>query len=271
MTDSCITESELVYQEYLGSGGSGDVYKATWKSADGDVEVAAKKIPKDPYITEEVNSEIEILKKFDHENVIKYYGHLETNDHIIIVTEFAAKGSLHAYLKTRSRLHSSKIRKWALEAARAIEYLRKRRVIHRDVKSHNFLITADGTLKICDFGLAKHLSRTRKTSTQSGTYSWLAPEVFDNILSPKADVFAYGIVLWELITCDIPYEGRPVQWVIFRVVTQGLRPTIPDHCPPGYKALMEECWDAERNNRPDIENVVKRLEDTNDSFAFGKY
>lgn len=273
--ESTIKESDITYHEQIGHGSDGEVFRVTWKSKDGDVEAAAKKIkiPSDSSHIQQLRFEVKVAETFNHENVIKYYGHIITESHVIIITEYAAKGSLFGYLKKlrndgRSRLTSAQIHRWASHAAHGIQYLRKADLVHRDIKSPNFLIMADDTLKLCDFGLTKYLPNTKSTYSGKGTFRWLAPEVWKDLkLSPKADVFAFGIVLWELVTGEEPYEGMRPEHVIFSVAYGSVRPEIPERCPDIYRTLMLQCWEDDRNKRPDIDEVVDRLDEPEEVFG----
>ena len=263
--ESNIKESDVKLLDRVAYGASGEVYQATWKSSKHGqkLEVAAKKIPlrSDATPAEQMKLEVDILQGLDHENVVKYYGHVVTQKYLMIITEFAAKGSLKDYLKTKMRLTRELANKWAIEAAQGIQYLQNVGIVHRDIKSANFLITADNTLKVCDFGIAKLQDSTKTTQhTDRGTLPWLAPEVFmEGKLSPKADVYSFGIVLWELHSCELPYRGMIPQHVMFKVATEKIRPEIPEDCPPEIRQLIEECWAQDRGLRPQIDEVVERL------------
>ena len=266
--ESTINEADIVLYERVGFGATAEVYRAGWLSRHGEREVAAKKIPirGDADLAEQLQLEVDILKQVNHKNVIKYYGHVVTSTHVIIVTEFAAKGSLKDYLRNQNGLPLKQLQKWAIQAARGIQYLKNLRIVHRDIKSPNFLITADGTLKVCDFGIAKHLDVTQSTETDRGTLYWMAPEVYvEGKLSPKADVYSLGIVLWELCTCQVPFKGMIQQHVMFKVSNDEYRPEIPPDCPTKLSQLIQECWQQDRRKRPGIDEVVSRLE------RFGKY
>ena len=264
---STIKESHLVYHEQIGHGASGDVYKATLKSKKhGNKVVAAKKIPifgiED--FEDKFGSEINYLQTLSHENIITYYGHVITKSHLVIVTEYAAKGSLYDILKGKTRLPDALKIKWARQAANGIKYLQERHVLHRDIKSPNLLITSNDDLKICDFGIAKDLTSTKSTETLKGSIRWLAPEAFNfkgkSQLSPKTDIFAFGIVLWELETCEEPYKGKGPERVMWIVGHDDVRPEIPENCHPILKELMQQCWNTDRHKRPDIDEILQQLE-----------
>ena len=263
--ESTIDESDLVYHEQVGRGATGDVFRVTWKSKRfGSIEAAAKKIPlfKDENIEEKFGSEVKYLQMLKHENIVTYYGQVVTPDYLVIVTEYAANGSLYDYLRKRTTpLPLKQKLEWAIQAAKGIGYLRDNNVLHRDIKSGNFLITRDNVLKICDFGIAKDLTSTKTATSEKGTVRWLAPEVFtEEKLSPKADIFAFGIMLWELETGEIPYKGIRSERVMWIVGNKGQRPEIPTNCNPELKDLMQRCWDGDRGNRPDVEKILEQLQ-----------
>ena len=265
--DSTIKESDIIYHEQIGRGASGDVYRVTWKSKKlGKIQAAAKKIPifKDGNIEEKFGNEVNYLQSLNHPNIIAYYGHVITHDHLIIVTEYATKGTLYDYLKKKDRLPPELKLKWAIQAVRGLKYLQDKNILHRDIKSINLLIDSEDNLKICDFGIAKDLTSTKTTKNLKGSIKYIPPEAFhftsDSKLSPKADIFAFGIILWELETCQEPYEGLGFERIMWLVGHDNKRPEIPASCPDHLRELMQECWDKKREKRPDAEEILTKLE-----------
>ncbi len=251
----------LTYHERLGSGAGGEVYRVTWKSQQvGTIEAAAKKIRIDGEITEQQKREIEYLKKLDHKNIIRYYDTIIEAEHVVIVTEFAAKGSLYDYLKDKDNLPEPLLHRWIFHLASALHYLGERSVLHRDLKSPNCVITAKDVLKICDFGIAKDLTSTKTTKSTKGTVRWMAPEYLKDLqLSPKADIFAFGVIVWEMVSCERPYDGMRHEAVAYQVMADSLRPKIPDRCPPFLANLIERCWHQDHTQRPDSFEVVRSV------------
>ena len=261
---STLAEPELTIGKKIGKGACGKVYEATLKSSLGDIVVAVKKIEIDH--VDDIKLEVDILQSLNHPHVIKYHGHIVGEEDIRIVTEYAAKGTLYDYLRKLEKekslpLHPQRVYEWGIQAAEAIKYLKDRGVVHRDVKSPNMLITADDKLKLCDFGIAKRQEDGTYTtsSAAAGTIKWQAPEVFKHgKVSHKADIYGLGIVLWELISGKIPYNGKN-PYEIQVAVAEGERLLIPDNCPDDFKRLIERCWDGDRDQRPNIEEVLEDL------------
>ena len=252
--------AKLSYHERLGGGHSGEVFRVTWKSKEhGSIEAAAKKIRYEGKITESAKQEIELLEKLVHRNIIKYYDTILGKKHVVIITEYAAKGSLYHYLKGKDKLPDNQRNRWIIDLACGIHHLKTNSLTHRDLKSLNCVITANDTLKICDFGLARYLTSTT-TTNMKGTVKWLAPEAIrDQQLSPQADIFAFGIITWEIVSCDEPYKGMRMEAIMYQVCESDLRPTIPADCPAFLKDLMEKCWHGDRNQRPSSLEIMKSL------------
>jgi serine/threonine-protein kinase CTR1 len=120
-----------------------------------------------------------------------------------------------------------------------LEYLHslKPSIIHRDIKSLNVLQSYEGNYKICDFGLVKN------TNTQAGTPAYMAPELFENKQYNKSvDVYSFGILLWEVITGEIPFYMIDVPDIRQRVLNGG-RPRIPGGAiSPRCSRLIQRCW-----------------------------
>ena len=131
-------------------------------------------------------------------------------------------------------------------------YLHSFGIIHRDIKSLHVLLTSDSHAKLCDFGIATlHTLTTTATSSregrQGGTLPWMAPELVlsGSKCSESTDVYSFGVIMWELLTCEVPFEGCNSVHIEARL-RNGFRPDLPDPIPKGflpeYVALMQRCW-----------------------------
>jgi len=142
-----------------------------------------------------------------------------------------------------------------------MQYLHKKNIIHRDLKSPNILMGYDNRLKILDLDShARGSPDTDATISFRGTPNWMAPELIrSEKCSGKVDVWSFGVVIWELLTRHEPYKTLNVNQVIFGVGGGTLKLPIPHTCPPQIAALLEMCWKSEAHQRPSfnqIKNVI---------------
>ncbi|KAM4730965.1 mitogen-activated protein kinase kinase kinase 20 [Anableps anableps] len=247
---------DILFYENCGGGSFGSVYRARWISQ--DKEVAVKKLLK-------IENEAEILSVLSHRNIIQFYGAIVEAPNYGIVTEYASGGSLYDYLSSdeSEEMDMGQIMSWAAEIAKGMHYLHSEapiKVIHRDLKSRNVVLGADKVLKICDFGASKFLSHTTHMSLV-GTFPWMAPEVIQSLpVSETCDTFSYGVVLWEMLTREIPFKGLEGIQVAWLVVEKNERLTIPSSCPTSFAELMTKCWAAEPKERPMFKQILCTLE-----------
>ncbi|KAM9010486.1 mitogen-activated protein kinase kinase kinase 20-like isoform 2-T2 [Ara ararauna] len=253
---------DLQFFENCGGGSFGSVYRARWISQ--DKEVAVKKLLK-------IEKEAEILSVLSHKNIIQFYGAVIEPPNYGIVTEYASAGSLFDYINSNKseEMDMDHIMTWATDIAKGMHYLHMEapvKVIHRDLKSRNVVIAADGVLKICDFGASRFHSHTTHMSLV-GTFPWMAPEVIQSLpVSETCDTYSYGVVLWEMLTREVPFKGLEGLQVAWLVVEKNERLTIPSSCPGSFAELMHQCWDADSKKRPSFKQIISILESmSNDS------
>ena len=253
--------SHLTLADKIGEGGFAVVFKAYLKIKDESViPVAAKRL--DGYD----RTEIDNLSKLRHPNIIAYYGYLLDDQSLTtittIVTELAENGDLKSYLRSSTDpLTDDLSRKWIIEAARGIQYLHQKGVVHRDVKSANYLIMSENTLQLGDFGLAKELDDTMST-VSDGTVRWMAPEVIQDLKrSKRSDVYSYVIVVWEILHRERPFDSFESDHAVMTAVCDRQRPSIRVGCLDRYCWLMERGWHWDYQQRPTMDEVVSLLEE----------
>ncbi|XP_024229560.1 mitogen-activated protein kinase kinase kinase 11 [Oncorhynchus tshawytscha] len=262
---------ELSLEEVIGVGGFGKVYRGTWR---GGLEVAVKAARQDPdedisVTAQNVRQEARLFAMLTHPNIIALKGVCLQEPNLCLIMEYASGGPLSRALAGR-RIPPHVLVNWAVQIARGMLYLHTEAivpVIHRDLKSNNILLAQpmendcmEGiTLKITDFGLAREWHKTTKMST-AGTYAWMAPEVIkSSTFSKGSDVWSYGVLLWELLTGEVPYRGIDGLAVAYGVAVNKLTLPIPSTCPEPFAQLMAECWDQDPHLRPNFASILVQL------------
>jgi serine/threonine protein kinase len=148
-------------------------------------------------------------------------------------------------------------------AARGMAYLHSGDppVLHRDLKSANLLLDESYTTKVCDFGLSRLKAQARSMTGNCGTVQWMAPEILANRhYDEKADVYSFGIIVWELLSRECPYEGMTAIQCALAVLNRDKRPEIPKWCPPGVHALIKSCVKKEPSERPSFAQIILALD-----------
>ncbi|KAF9671554.1 hypothetical protein SADUNF_Sadunf12G0059600 [Salix dunnii] len=186
------------------------------------------------------------------------------NNICCVVVEYLPGGALKSYLikNRRRKLAFKVVVELALDLARGLNYLHSQKIVHRDVKTENMLLDKTRTVKIADFGVARiEASNPNDMTGETGTLGYMAPEVLNgNPYNRKCDVYSFGICLWEIYCCDMPYPDLSFAEVTSAVVRQNLRPEIPRCCPSSLANVMKRCWDANPDKRPEMDEVVSLLE-----------
>ncbi|KAI3881546.1 hypothetical protein MKX03_035624 [Papaver bracteatum] len=269
-----IKNEDLEELRELGSGTFGTVYHGKWRGTD----VAIKRIKKSCFtgrsseqerLTVEFWREADILSKLHHPNVVAFYGVVQDGPGgtMATLTEFMVNGSLrHVLVRQDRNLDRRKRLIIAMDAAFGMEYLHSKNIVHFDLKCDNLLVNLKDPLrpicKVGDFGLSKIKRNTLVTGGVRGTLPWMAPELLNGSsskVSEKVDIFSFGIVLWEILTGEEPYANMHYGAIIGGIVSNTLRPSIPNYCDSEWRNLMEECWAPDPVARPSFTEIARRL------------
>ncbi|XP_060653200.1 mitogen-activated protein kinase kinase kinase 13-B isoform X1 [Drosophila nasuta] len=237
--------------EWLGSGAQGAVFSGKLKNE----IVAVKKVK------ELKETDIKHLRKLDHENIIKFKGVCTQSPVFCIIMEFCPYGPLQNILKEEQVMLPSRLVSWSKQIALGMQYLHSHKIIHRDLKSPNILISTNEVVKISDFGTSREWNEISTKMSFAGTVAWMAPEVIRNEpCSEKVDIWSYGVVLWEMLTCEIPYKDVDSSAIIWGVGNNSLKLLVPSTCPEGFKLLVKLCWKSKPRNRPSFRQILSHLD-----------
>ncbi|XP_028090044.1 serine/threonine-protein kinase STY46-like isoform X2 [Camellia sinensis] len=251
----------LNFEIKIASGSYGDLYKGTYCGQ----EVAVKVLKPgrvDSDLQKEFAQEVFIMRKVRHKNVVQFIGACTKPPSLCIVTEFMSGGSVYDYLhKQRGTFKLPSLLRVAIDISKGMNYLHQNNIIHRDLKAANLLMDENEVVKVADFGVARVKAQTGVMTAETGTYRWMAPEVIEHRpYDHKADIFSFGIVLWELLTGKLPYDYLTPLQAAVGVVQKGLRPTIPKNTHPKLAELLERCWQHDPNLRPDFSEIIDILQ-----------
>lgn len=261
-----INHEDVKFVKEIGQGQSGSVHLGNLNGKEVAVKVLHRR-SLSPMELESFQREVFVLSNLSHPALLKLFGYTEEPP-FLMVTEYMANGSLFSVLRKKPETLTPTVRTLiAMDVARGLEFLHGRGIIHRDMKSLNVLLDANNRAKIGDFGMARLQSKGIKTG-MIGTAHWMAPEVLMSCPSydSKVDVYSYGILLWELLTGDMPYKDMNPAQVIGSVIHDQLRPPIPGDAPPKLAALIRKCWDADPAQRPSMTRVVTQLSERSCHF-----
>ncbi|XP_078117845.1 mitogen-activated protein kinase kinase kinase 13 [Sander vitreus] len=242
---------EISELQWLGSGAQGAVFLGKFRSE----EVAIKKV------REQKETDIKHLRKLKHPNIISFKGVCTQAPCYCIIMEYCAQGQLYEVLRAGRKVTPRMLVDWASGIASGMNYLHLHKIIHRDLKSPNVLVTHNDTVKISDFGTSKELSDKSTKMSFAGTVAWMAPEVIRNEpVSEKVDIWSFGVVLWELLTGEIPYKDVDSSAIIWGVGSNSLHLPVPSTCPDGFKILMKQTWQSKPRNRPSFRQILLHLD-----------
>jgi len=264
-----IPADEILVGPRIGSGSFGTVYKAHWHGPVA-VKTLNVKIPTAAQL-QAFKNEVAVLRKTRHVNILLFMGCV-SKPQLAIVTQWCEGSSLYKHLHVfESKFELLTLIEIGRQTAQGMDYLHAKNIIHRDLKSNNIFLHDDLTVKIGDFGLAT--AKTRWSGSQqfhqpTGSILWMAPEVIrmqeENPYSFQSDVYAFGIVLFELLAGQLPYSHiNNKDQILFMVGRGHLRPDLNklrSDTPKALKRLTEDCIKFSRDERPIFRQILASLE-----------
>jgi serine/threonine protein kinase len=283
---------DLKIDKQIGEGSFGRVYFAWWNETPVAVKMLTGPVPVDDEEADATTSmssplmdglakESSLMASLRHPNVVGFLGVCLGPP--CIVTEYCSRGSLTDVLRGgKSSAAKANMLDWtkrlnmSLDAAKGMLYLHARAppIIHRDLKSPNLLVDKHWRVKVSDFNLSKLMDEGSVMSSMAATNPrWLAPEILTgNNATFASDVYSFAIVMWEMLTWDLPW-GITNPWQVVTVVTEGGRLEVTDRSAlPGpdtmqfeeldkYVALMRKCWAHNPDDRPSFQEIIAELRD----------
>ena len=254
--------------KFLGSGKFSVVYEAERQL---DSKLVALKIIKiydikDKNLVEKCLQEVNLLKRVNHPNIIKYLDSFIFQNELYIAVEWADKGDVKRLIKKYKQegdeIDERKVIEYTREIAAGLNHMHEQRVIHRDLKPANILITSDGIFKLGDLGLGRIMNtETIKTFSKVGTPLYMAPEVINNSngYDFKCDNWSLGCVIYELITLRSPFQTSEKLSLIelFKKINSGLYPKIDNNKYKVAAKISEALLKVNPEERMELDQVLK--------------
>jgi NIMA (never in mitosis gene a)-related kinase len=204
--------------------------------------------------------EVALLKKLDHPNIVGYYESCLSKDRatLCIVMGYCDGGDLEVYIKKRSQLRESQIMHFFVQIVLGVDYLHSQKVLHRDLKTQNIFLLGNGRLVLGDLGISKVLDGTLDMArTKIGTPYYMAPEIFrDRPYSAGADVWALGVVLYEMTTKRHAFEAQSMAELMRKVMAASYRP-LPSSCGEQLRKLCSSMLLVDHKRRPSTAEILR--------------
>uniref|UniRef100_A0A2C9L5F9 Protein kinase domain-containing protein n=1 Tax=Biomphalaria glabrata TaxID=6526 RepID=A0A2C9L5F9_BIOGL len=270
--DGSSLNSKWKRKEQIGCGSSCKVYKAVYPYRGFEYEIAVKEVQINlskkakERLEKSVNTEINILKKLRHKNIVQYFGHFQDEFNYFIFMELLNAGPLSHYIddnreKPKGLKHSLVV-KFTRQILNGLKCIHEERIIHRDIKAENILVTNMENIKIADFGISKVFEKFSKASTRGvGTLRYMAPERFgSDSYSYPVDIWAVGCVVFEMITGSLPFK-KFEDYQIFKVMSEA-RPFPFLHCDNAMllstkdKEFLAYIFKKDPEERPTVDELI---------------
>ena len=255
---------ELV--ELVGSGGMADVYKAHDKLLDRTVAVKVlhAQFASDAEFVARFQAEAQGAAKMSHPNIVNIYDVGQEGNAHYIVMEYVSGQTLREELDAGGRLPVATALAIARQIAEALHHAHKNGLVHCDIKPHNILVMEDGRIKVADFGIARAVTESTMTYNDSvmGSVHYFSPEqASGTTITPKSDVYSLGIVLYEMLTGHVPFDGNTAVSIARKHLEEeapSVRSIVPN-IPPVVEALVTRMMAKEPALRPDSRLLVQDI------------
>lgn len=260
-----IAKYEII--EEIGKGGMGIVYKAFDPLMEREVaiKVLAEQLFDQPEIRERFYREARSAGKLSHENITIVHDLGEIEGKPYIVMEYLPGVDLKQIIKQKENLSLRQKLDFARQISNGLAFSHSKNIVHRDIKPENIRVLDDGKIKIMDFGIARPTtSDMTRTGMAMGTPHYMSPEqIKGEKVGPQSDIFSFGILMYELLTYKLPFEGKDTTVIWFKIVHEQSAPLDEDAINniSGIKNIIFKCLQKDAGKRyKQISEATKHLE-----------
>ena len=229
--------------EKIGGGGMALVYKARCRLLDRYVaiKVLREEFTSDEEFIRKFRRESQAAAKLSHPNIVSIYDVGVEGDIYYIVMEYIKGKTLKEVIREKGKLSFEETVDYSIQIAEALAHAHANHIVHRDIKPHNIMITEDGRVKVTDFGIARAATSSTVTNTNNvlGSVHYFSPEqAKGGYTDEKSDIYSLGIVMYEMITGRVPFEGESPISVALKHVQEEIVP--PSHIDPTINKNLEK-------------------------------
>ena len=256
--------NNYVIKKKIGEGSFGEVYLVYSKKT--SMQCVLKKIDLKGLSKEEIKdtyNEVNLLKKLDHPNIIKFIEVYKSQKNLEIITEFAEKGDLYnqinLQMKKKAYFPEKTLIDWLVQICQALKYIHSKHIIHRDIKPQNIFLNKKGSIKLGDFGVSKTLNNTlEKARTFVGTTYYLPPELINGKkYSYMADIWSLGVTFYQLMTFKMPFDGKSLPSIMKKIVSgEGYEKISKKYFSEDLINLVYKMMDSKPNHRPNANDIL---------------
>ena len=272
MTDNHLEKFKLISKRYkiikkIASGGMADVFLGDDLKLDRKVaiKILASNYASDRNFVARFKSEAQILARLNHPNIVQVYDWGEFNGFYYICMEYIEGESLKEIIEKKGPLPPETAADFAIQISNALLTAHKNNLIHRDIKPQNILITPEGKVKVTDFGIAKSLiTDVTKTINIMGTAHYISPEqAKGEVLDHRTDIYSLGIVMYEMLTGDIPFRGGgSIDISLKHINEKPLKPSeLIKNIPDKLEKIVMHCLEKDPSARyPGLRELISDLQ-----------
>ncbi|KAI9286216.1 kinase-like domain-containing protein [Umbelopsis sp. AD052] len=245
----------------VGKGAYGSVYKGLDNKSGKVIAIKILNLDTAEDDVTDIQNEITLLSdltRSESVNITPYHGCFLNKTKLWIIMDFAGGGSVRNLMKA-GKIEEKYIAVIAREVLMALKFLHKHKIIHRDIKAANILMTDEGNIQLCDFGVAGQTSMNcLKRNSFVGTPYWMAPEVIREgaLYDFKADIWSFGITIYEIATGNPPLANQdPMRAII--MIPRSKPPQLEGQFSAAIKEFVEQCVNEEPDERPSADDLLK--------------
>lgn len=261
--------------EHIGGGGMADVYKAHDTILDRmvAVKILHAQLANDEEFLEKFRLEAKGAARLSHPNIVGIYDVGHDAGKYFIVMEYIAGETLKKRVQREGRLSVEESLRIAKEIARALREAHANNLVHCDIKPHNILVTADGRVKVADFGIARAVTSSTMTYNGNivGSVHYFSPEQAKGTkITPKSDIYSLGVVLYEMLTGELPFTGETTVSIALKHLQEEPKPIgqYDYTLPPMVEAIVQRTMAKNPSERPNSDELIEDIQHTERFLGF---